>query len=316
MEPVPRPRIALLVSQRDSTLEALSSAVEDGGGLLSDAADADGLVWTDPRDPEGLRKALEPSPARWVQLPFAGIESFVAAGIIDDAHLWTCAKGIYGESCAEHALGFMLMAAHRMHIHVRARSWVTEAEKTRERRFHANATVAVVGTGGIGRSLVGMLEPFEVRVQAANRSGRPLEGAERTVAASGLPHVLAEADFVVVAAALTQETRRLFNASMLAHMRPHAWLINVARGALVDTDALVEAVSTGAIGGAALDVTDPEPLPDDHPLWSLGNVIITPHVANTWVMGLPALRALVARNVRRFGTGEELEGRVDPALGY
>jgi phosphoglycerate dehydrogenase-like enzyme len=294
----------------------LQRGVEEGGGVLVAATEAEAIVWIDPADADGLKRALAESPARWVQLPFAGIEPFVAAGVLDPDREWTCAKGIYGESCAEHALAFILVAAHRMHIHLRARRWIADQEKVHERRFHANATVAIVGTGGIGQSLASMLQPFEVRVLASNRSGRPLEGAERTVPTDGLPEILGEADFVVLAAALTENTRGLFDTAMLAHMRPHAWLCNVARGGLVDTDALVAALRSGSLGGAALDVTDPEPLPDGHPLWSLENAIITPHVANTWVMGAPALRSLVARNVARFAAGEELEGRVDPALGY
>jgi phosphoglycerate dehydrogenase-like enzyme len=294
----------------------LAAGVEEGGGEVVDARRADGIVWVDPRDPEGLRGALDASPARWVQLPFAGVEPFIAAGVVDPRLLWTCAKGIYGESCAEHALGFVLMAAHRMHVHLRARAWVAEEDKVHERRFAGNATVAVIGTGGIGGALVRMLAPFEVRVRAANRSGRPLTGTERTVAADGIPEICADADFVVLAAALTATTRGLFDAAMLARLPPHAWLINVARGGLVDTDALVGALRSGALGGAALDVTDPEPLPPEHPLWGLPNAVITPHVANTWVMGAPSLRALVARNVRRFAAGEDLEGAIDPGLGY
>jgi phosphoglycerate dehydrogenase-like enzyme len=314
-----RPRIAVLgtLSPPGVDLAAeLRGGVLEGGGELVGVAEAEGIVWIDPADPDGLKRALEESPARWIQLPFAGIEPFVAAGVLDPRREWTCAKGIYGESCAEHALAFMLMAAHRMHLHARATKWMAEQDKIHDRRFHANATVAIVGTGGIGRSLAAMLEPFEVRILAANRSGRALEGAETTVTTDRLPEVVGAADFVVLAAALTDDTRGLFDADMLGHMRPHAWLCNVARGKLVDTDALVEALRSGAIGGAALDVTDPEPLPDDHPLWGFANVLITPHVANTWVMGAPALRRLVARNVRAFGTGKELEGRVDPALGY
>jgi phosphoglycerate dehydrogenase-like enzyme len=311
-----QPHIALVVSQSDSTRSVLTEAVRAAGGVVCEPEDADALVWTDPRDPEGLRAVLERSPARWVQLPFAGIEPFVAAGVIDSDRVWTCAKGIYAESCAEHALAFMIMAAHHMHQHVRARVWVDESQKTFERRFHAHATVAVVGTGGIGSSLARMLGPLEARVIGVNRSGRPLEGAERTVVADELPEVLPDADFAVLAAALTKSTRGLFDARMLARMRTDAWLVNVARGGLVDTQALVEALSAGAIGGAALDVADPEPLPEGHPLWSMDNVIITPHVANTWAMGLPALRELVTRNVASFAQGGPLEGLVDPELGY
>jgi phosphoglycerate dehydrogenase-like enzyme len=99
-------------------------------------------------------------------------------------------------------------------------------------------------------------------------------------------------------------------------MSEDAWIVNVARGGLIDTDALVNVLSDKRIGGAALDVTDPEPLPDDHPLWNLDNAIITPHVANTWAMALPELRELIRRNVRHFSRGEPLEGVVDVSLGY
>jgi len=294
----------------------LFDAVTEGGGTLVDGAGADGIVWVDPGDPDGLRDTLEDSPARWIQLPFAGIEPFVTGGVIDSSRVWTCAKGIYGESCAEHALAFMLIAAHRMHDHLRASSWMAEDDKSREQRFHGRASVVIVGTGGIGRSLASMLVPFEANVVAVNRSGRELAEADRSVTIDRLPEVLPNADYVVLAASTTDETKGMFDAAMLARMKPEAWLVNVARGALVDTDALVEALETGIIGGAALDVTAPEPLPDSHPLWSLDNAMITPHVANTWVMGLPALSALVARNVAKFAAGEELEGLVDPELGY
>jgi D-3-phosphoglycerate dehydrogenase len=174
----------------------------------------------------------------------------------------------------------------------------------------------IVGTGGIGSALVPMLEPLGVRMIGVNRSGRPLAGAERTVTTPELATVLPEADFAVVAAALTPQTRGLFDAAMFARMKPDAWLVNVARGGLVDTDALVAALDEGTIGGAALDVTDPEPLPDGHPLWAQENALITPHVANTWDMALPSLRAMVQRNVAHFAAGEPLEGPVDPDLGY
>ena len=313
------PRIAVvgdLTPAGEPPGEELWEAVRRGGGQLADASEAEGIVWVDPTDPNGLERTLASSPARWIQLPFAGIEPFVSSGVIDEEHEWTCAKGIYGESCAEHALAFMLMAWHRIHEHVGATRWLAEDSRSTERRFHGQASVVIVGTGGIGGSLAHMLEPFEVRVTGVNRSGKPLASAQRTVVAGELPEVIGDADFVVLAAATTSETERLIDEEMLMRMKKDAWLVNVARGALVDTEALVEALQRGEIGGAALDVTAPEPLPEGHPLWALDNCIITPHVANTWVMGLPALSALVERNVGHFGAGEPLEATVDPKLGY
>jgi phosphoglycerate dehydrogenase-like enzyme len=108
----------------------------------------------------------------------------------------------------------------------------------------------------------------------------------------------------------------MFGDAEFAVMRDDAWVINVGRGRLIDTDALVRALSTGAIGGAALDVTEPEPLPADHPLWRLSNCVITPHVGNTREMAVPLLSARVRENCRRWIAGEPLIGRVDVALGY
>lgn len=310
------PRIAVA----PAGVELVAALVEDAGGSIVDPGTADGLIWTDPADPDGLKALLARCPARWVQLPFAGIESFFEAGAIDPSRTWTCAKGIYGPATAEHALALMLMAARRLHVHARATSWASEAGVgsgfgAAERRL-AGLTVLIVGTGGIGRSLVQMLRPLGPLVLAANRSGAPLEGAERTVPVGELSAVLPEADMIVLAAALTPQTHHMFDAARLTAMKDSAWLINVARGGLVDTDALVAALKEGALGGAALDVTDPEPLPEGHPLWALPGAVVTPHVANTWDMAVPELAGLVGRNVRRFAAGEELEGLVDPAAGY
>lgn len=278
------------------------------------AADADGVIWVDPRDPHGLKDLLRSTPARWVQLPFAGIESFFAAGVIDPELTWTCAKGIYGHACAEHALALMLAGSRRLAHHARERRWEEPGLGSPERRLK-DATLLIVGVGGIGRALAEMTAPLGMRVVGTNRSGRPVPGVE-VHASSELSDLLSDADFVVVCAALTEETRGLISAPELARMKDDAWLVNVARGGLVDTPALIAALRDGSIGGAALDVTDPEPLPPDHELWSLDNVLITPHVANTWDMALPELRELVYRNVASFASGAGLEGAVDPRLGY
>lgn len=305
------------VALSPSRLPVLEEAVAAGGGVLSAAPEADALVWTDPRDPEGLRAALAGSRARWVQLPFAGIEEFVAAGVVDGDRTWTCTKGVYGRTTAEHAVALMLTAARRVHVHARARRWEEFASPLdRPERTLRGARVLLVGTGGIGSSLVALLGPLGCEVTAVNRSGRELAGAAATHAVDDLPALLPDADFVVLAAALTPETRHLVDGRSLALMRHDAWLVNVARGGLVDTDALVRCLEDGSIGGAALDVTEPEPLPEGHPLWGLPNAIVTPHVANTWPMAVPELAAMVRRNVALFAAGEPLEGVVDASLGY
>jgi phosphoglycerate dehydrogenase-like enzyme len=295
---------------------AVAEAVVEAGGRVVAPAEADGVVWTVPSDPGGLRSLLRSSPATWVQLPFAGIESFVDAGVVDSTRTWTCAKGAYGHATAEHALALMLAASRRLHHHARDRRWIPRGDRASPERRLRDATVLVVGTGGVGGSLAAMLAPIGARLVAVNRSARSLQGADRTEPMARLPDVLGEADFVVLAAPLTSSTRGLFDRVLLGRMRAHAWLVNVARGGLVVTDDLVDALRAKEIGGAALDVTDPEPLPPDHPLWSMDEVLLTPHVANTWDMALPELAALVRRNVASFAAGASLEGRVDPTTGY
>ena len=292
----------------------LEAAVTKGGGTLVDPGEADGVIWVNPRDPHGLKELLQSCPARWVQLPFAGIESFFEAGVIDPSLTWTCAKGIYAHACAEHALALMLSGSRRLAHHARERKWEEPGLGSPERRLKG-LTLLIVGLGGIGRSLAEMVVPFGMDVVGTSRSGSPVPGVE-VHRSDELPSLLGAADFVVICAALTDETRALISADELEAMKPDAWLVNVARGGLVDTDALVAALERGAIAGAALDVTDPEPLAPDHPLWGMDNVLITPHVANTWDMALPELRDLVYRNVENFRTGAELEGLVDPSLGY
>ena len=293
----------------------IERAVGEAGGTLVPAEDADAIVWVDPRDPEGLRDALSRSPARWVQLPFAGIERFVAAGVIDPERTWTCAKGIYGPATAELALTLILASARELPRHLRSKTWIRNADLHATRRL-AGGTVLIVGTGGIGTALAGMLEPLGPRILAANRSGKPMAGADRTVAMGDIHALLPEADWVVLAAPLTPETKGLIDANALKLMKADAWIVNVARGGLIDTEALLDALREGRLGGAGLDVTDPEPLPDGHPLWGMDNVIITSHAANTFAMAIPDLRELVKRNVKRFAAGEELEGLVDVAAGY
>jgi phosphoglycerate dehydrogenase-like enzyme len=308
---VSSPKVAILPSSTDD----IERAVTEGGGTVVEIPSAEALVWTDPRNPQRLKEILETSNVDWVQLPFAGIETFFEAGVIDPELTWTCAKGIYGPACAEHALALMLAAARRIHIHAGAESWSKLGLDSPEYRLE-DKTVVVVGTGGIGSALVPMVRPLGLRIIGVNRSGRALEGAERTIAVDELSSVLPESDFVVVAAAYTNATHHLFDESKFAAMGSHTWIVNVARGGLIDTDALVAALRAQDIGGAALDVTDPEPLPDGHPLWDLENCLITPHVANTWAMGLAELPGLVRRNVTAWSKGERLEGLVDPRLGY
>jgi phosphoglycerate dehydrogenase-like enzyme len=303
------PRIA--VGPRPATWAA--EAIRRGGGEPVGLDDSPvGLVWTDFRALEQLRTALDGRPGiTWVQLPLAGVERVVETGVIGRERLWTSAKGAYAEPVAEHALALLLAGLRQLPERARAREWGRPAGTSL-----FDQPVTVIGAGGIAGVLLRLLQPFRAPVTVVRRRAEPLPGAVRTVGADRLLEAVTGARAVVLALALTPRTRRVIGRAQLEAMRPDAWLVNVARGELVDTDALVEALSAGRIGGAALDVTDPEPLPDGHPLWSLPDCLITPHTADTEEMTRPLLAARITANVRHLAAGEELVGRVDPEAGY
>ena len=289
----------------------LREAVQAAGAEVGPLDGADAVVWLG-HDPSAL-PAL-PGSVRWVQLGSAGVEQWLRAGVIDRERTFTSATGAFAVPVAEHALALLLAGTRAVQIWARRRSWPRDARE--EVRSLEGATVAVIGAGGIGRALIAMLAPLGAEVLAVTRRGRPVAGAARTLPADRLDEAWPAADHVVLATPATDATRNLVAAPQLAAMRDTAWLVNVARGSVVDTDALVDALRAGTIAGAALDVTDPEPLPDGHPLWQLPNVLITPHVATPPDAELRHLAARVRENVRRLAAGEELEGLIDPDGGY
>ena len=293
--------------------EFATDAVRDGGGEVVERDDRpDSLVWLDPGDVDGLATWLAEVPdARWVQLPFAGVERVAEAGLLDDDRIWTCAKGAYAEPVAEHALMLALAGLRHLPARVVARSWGIPAGTSLY-----DQPVTIVGGGGIATSLLEQLAPFRVEATVVRRRADPVPGAARTLSVDRLHESLDGALVVVLALALTPDTERIIGAAELEAMSTSAWLVNVARGRHVDTDALTAALSSGVIAGAALDVTDPEPLPDGHPLWDLENCIVTPHTADTIEMVIPLLADRIRTNVRRLVAGEPLVGLVDASAGY
>ena len=304
---------APLISIGPTRRDFAEKAVRDGGGEPADVdANADALVWLSPTDIAGLRAALQAtSSARWVQLPFAGVERVAATGLFDDGRTWTSAKGVYAEPVAEHALTLALAGLRQLRRRIEARSWGEEAGMSLY-----DQPVTILGGGGITASLLELLAPMRVTATVVRNRPDPVPGAARTVGTAELHSALADARVVFLTLALTPLTDRIIGTAELAAMRADAWLVNVARGRHVDTDALVAALTGESIGGAALDVTDPEPLPDGHPLWQLERSIITPHVAGTAEMTEHLLARRIRDNVIRFGAGQPLIGLVDPVLGY
>ncbi len=310
MMAAPRTDIAVVPESRPAMHAAMVAAVESAGGRVVPVADASALMWADPAAASEFPGVVAAAPQlEWIQLPYAGIENF--ADNLDPARLWTCGKGVYADPVAEHIITLTLAGFRHLHEAIPATSWPEQRG-----RNLLGARMTVFGGGGITESLICLIEPWDVTLTVVRRSPTPFPGAARTVTFDERLDAIADADVVVLAAALTPETRGMVDAKFLDAMPSHSWLVNVARGGHVDTDALVAALDANAIGGAALDVTDPEPLPDGHPLWAQPNCIITPHVGNTPEMGLPLIAERVRRNVSRWIDGDPLIGTVDVDAGY
>ena len=306
---MPRPRVAVAP---ETAPRWVRRVVEAAGAEVVPIEEAEALVWHDPFDVDLLQKTLAQGPhVRWVQLPWAGVEDFAAAGVFDDDREWTCGKGVYAAEVAEHAMALALAGLRDLPDRVRAASWAPQSG-----RSLIDGKVTILGAGGITEWLVKLLDPFRVDITVVRRRTDPFPGATTVMTLDRLHDALADADAVFLALALTPETVGVIGADELDAMSEHAWLINVARGKHVVTDDLVVALRERRIAGAGLDVTDPEPLPDGHPLWDLPNCIITPHTANTAEMAKPVLSARITENVRRFAAGEPLIGPVDRSAGY
>jgi len=307
MEP---PSSRAIAVQPHNSPEWVREAVIAGGGHIVEPSDASAIVWTAARDAFGLREILDVhGHLEWVQVPFAGIENFVP--ILDDDRIWTCGKGVYAEPVAEHALALALAGMRHVATYSRASQWSGPAG-----RNLLGAAVTIVGGGGITESLVRLLAPFNCSITVVRRTVEDIDGVDTVVGQENLVDALVGADVVFLALSLTPETVGLIGKPELEVMEPHAWIVNVARGGHIVTDDLVWALENNVIGGAALDVTAPEPLPQDHPLWTLPNCIITPHVGNTPEMAVPLLSSRITENVKRFINDEDLIGLVDVRNGY
>lgn len=322
------PRLAIL-PRPDGNLAAAAAA---GGGTVEPlSAMTTGLILSQRIDASELSALLDGHPGiGWIQLPSAGVELYAPAFESHPGLQWTSAKGAFARPVAEHTLALTLALLRRLPESIRATSWGEERGSSLFGR-----RVVIVGAGGIAQEIIRLFKVFDTFITVLRRGNEAVPGADQTISMQRLAgwrgradaqpaaepghtlaDVLAKADVVVLAAALTAETKGLVGAPELARMKAECILVNIARGALVDTDALLEALASGALAGAGLDVTDPEPLPEGHALWSEPNAIITPHTADTEEMVRPLIAARVRENVRRWGADEPLQGRVNVSAGY
>jgi glyoxylate/hydroxypyruvate reductase A len=249
---------------------------------------------------------------RWIQAMGAGVDWVLAEPLPRGVTL-TRAPGIFGPWMTEYVLAWCLWVTQRMAIYTRAQQDRAWAETVLPDRLRGK-TVVLVGVGDIGKTIARAIRALGARVLGVNTTGRPVAGVHRVYPTRHMRGALSQADFVVLLVPLTASTRGLIGARELAAMKPAAWLINVARGAVVDESALVAALRARRIGGAILDVFEKEPLPSDHPLWALENAVLTPHIAGPSTV--EEIAPIFNDNLRRFLQGRPLRHRVDPEKGY
>lgn len=281
---------------------------------LPRAADAEVGVGTNQGQRVGALLRVAPK-LRWYHSIGAGVEDLVGIPELRSGKIvLTNNSGPYDIPIAEHVLATILAAAKRLHVY---RDQQGRSEwKSHPQDEVRDATVVVFGLGSIGAEVARLASGVGMRVVGVRRRDGAVPGVTRIVSPDHLADVAGEADYLVVAAPLTQHTRGAISRAVLARMKPTAWLINIARGAIVDEAALADVLREGRIGGAALDALTVEPLPQESPLWSLPNVIITPHSSNS----SPRIRersvALFRENLRRYQAGEPLLNVVDIGAGY
>ena len=266
--------------------------------------------------PEVLRKAEN---LRWLCSDFAGVEKYLPEEVWPHPDcLLSNASGAYGPAISEHIIMVLLMLLRRMPEYQAAlsrREWPYFAPIRSITGSHA----VLLGTGDIGSNTARRLKALGARVTGVCRSGRAKEPVfDRVLPLAELESVLPEADVLILALPATAETAGVLSRERLALLPETAFVINVGRGSAIDQEALVEALHSGRLAGAALDVMTPEPLPGDHPLWSCPNTVITPHVSGNMSLGLTCDLdvEMFCRDLARYAGGEMLEHLVDRARGY
>jgi phosphoglycerate dehydrogenase-like enzyme len=252
---------------------------------------------------------------RWVHTASAGVDDLLSETIKTRRITFTNSAGVHAIPIGEWVLHALLMIVKRGPETLaaqQARRW------DRELAFEelGGKTLTILGAGGIGREIAKRAAAFDLRVWGVNRSGRAVEGFERIVSGEQWRDLLPVSDFLVIATPLTEATRNLIGEQELSLLSSHSWLINVARGAIVDENALIAALQSGQIAGAALDTFVQEPLPPDSPLWTLPNVLIAPHRSGSSPRSTERVVDYFIGNLRRWMADEPLHNVVDLEAGY
>ena len=254
---------------------------------------------------------------RWMISAGAGIDRHLFPELVESEVTLVSAKGHVGTHLAEHALALLLAVTRGIGMAVRHRTWEKKWQIRDASWELTGLTLGIVGFGGTGRELARRAASFDMRILAVDPvDAQSPEYVEACWKMDRFADLLSESDVVAICAPLTPETRCMFDRQAFHRMQNHAILINVTRGGLVDETALLEALDNDTIGGAGLDVTAVEPLPNDHPLWNYDNVVITPHTAGASPLRMQRCVELVCENLRRDLAGEPLVGVIDKRLEY
>lgn len=256
---------------------------------------------------------------KWLQLNSAGANQYCAAGVLRDDVILTNATGAYGVAIAEHMVGVVLAMMKKLYLYYdnqKQRQWQDEGHV----QSIAGATVVIVGYGDIGRRFGLLMKAFGAAkvIGVRRRHGTVPPEVDEMITLDELDAVLPTADIVTASLPETAATYHTFDADRFAKMKEGSFFVNVGRGTSVDQDALVQAVQSGRPAYAALDVTDPEPLPADSPLWTTSGIYVTPHVSGGYhaTMTHDTIVQIAAANLRRFRQGEALANLVDRTTGY
>lgn len=289
--------------------------VEDEETALCEIADADAMYgYITPQQLAAARRL------RWIQVPRAALENILFPELIAHPVVLTNTRGIYADVIADHVMSFILYFARGLHHHIcnqRNHRWPPHLELADCYIALCEATLGIVGLGAIGMALVKRAAASEMRIVAikARPAEKPSEVAELWLP-DRFHHLLAQSDFVVNCLPETSETRGLFDEGAFQAMKPGGFLINVGRGKTVQLEPLVAALREGRLAGAGLDVFEVEPLPPDHPLWDMENVIITPHSAAQPTPHVGRRGQVLLENIRRFVADEPLMNVVDKKRRY
>jgi|HigsolmetaAR203D_1030402.scaffolds.fasta_scaffold06295_2 phosphoglycerate dehydrogenase-like enzyme len=284
---------------------------EEWGPILSEAEIICG--WR----PEAAEACLRPaSRVKWVQAWGAGVDKMPLNALHRAGIAVTTASGVHPNPVSETVFAMMLAFSRKLHVSVRnqmRKLWQVSGDLG---EIH-NKTIGIVGVGAIGAEIARLAKAFGMRVLGVRLSGKPADHVDRMFDLGGLATVLKESDFVVASMPLTDRTRHMFSREQFKEMKDTAYFINVSRGATVDTEALVAALRNKEIAGAGLDVFEQEPLPPDHPLWEMDNVIITPHNGGVTDRYHDRATEIFLQNLQSYLQGEEPSlNRVDPFKQY